>query len=152
MDRNRDKKIEDMAKDVNGFHEFRRERHRYFESDLADWIKDTKKQYEKTIQEYAYLFHHVLAMVCPLLLKLPAESYYTIEDIKARELAAFEIEKELNPLGFHESMHRHTDEYGITHMDEVLNDMKKVNRKKRLGIRTRKSKGKSDSVRQMKKK
>ena len=146
-----DRKVEDVARDVNGFHEFRRERHRYLESDLSDWIKDTKMQYEKTIQEYAYLFHYVLAMVCPLLLKLPAESYYTVEDIKARELAAYEIEKELNPPGFHDSMRRHTDEYGITHMDEVLNDMKKINRKKRPGITSRKSKGKSNSVRQMKK-
>ena len=76
----RDRRIEVLEKDVNGFFEFQRERLRFFESELFDWIKDAKKYYETTVQEYAYLFHHVLAMVCPLLLKLPAESYYSEED------------------------------------------------------------------------
>jgi hypothetical protein len=47
------------------------------ESELFDWIKDARDNYERTIHEYAYLFHNVLAMICPFLLKLPAESYYT---------------------------------------------------------------------------
>ena len=139
---NKDKRIEDMAKDVRGFFEFRRERQRRLESDLIDGIKDIKKRYEKTVQEYAYLFHHVLTMVCPLLLKLPAESYYSDEEVEAREIAAYKIEEKLNPPGFHESIRRHTDEYGITDMDKVFDDMKKArinhnkNKNKKLGRST----------------
>jgi hypothetical protein len=139
---NKDKRIEDMAKDVRGFFEFRRERQRRLESDLIDGIKDVKKIYERTVQEYAYLFHHVLTMVCPLLLKLPAESYYSDEEVEAREIAAYKIEEKLNPPGFHESIRRHTDEYGITDMDKVFDDMKKArinhnkNKNKKLGRST----------------
>jgi hypothetical protein len=122
-----------MAKDVRGFFEFRREKQRRIESDLVDGIKDLKKRYENTVQEYAYLFHHVLAMVCPLLLKLPAESYYSDEELEAKTIAAFKLEEKLNPPGFHESIRRHTDERGITDMNKVFGDMKKarMNQKKK---------------------
>jgi hypothetical protein len=137
--KNKDKNIKDVVKEVHGFYEFRRERQRWLESDLIDGIKDIKKIYERTVQEYAYLFHHVLTMVCPLLLKLPAESYYSDEEIEAKQIAAYKIEKELNPPGFHDSMRRHTDEYGIVNMDEVGKDMekarKKLKRRKKSGRR-----------------
>ena len=141
IDENKDKKIEDMAKDVRGFFEFRREEQRRLESDLIDGIKDIKKRYESTVQEYAYLFHHVLTMVCPLLLKLPAESYYSDEELEAKRIAAYKLEEKLNPPGFHESIRRHTDEYGITDMNKVIDDMKKArmnqNKKKKSGRRTK---------------
>jgi hypothetical protein len=54
INKNKDKKIEDMAKDGRGFFEFRREEQRRIESDLVDGIKDLKKRYENTVQEYAY--------------------------------------------------------------------------------------------------
>jgi hypothetical protein len=117
---------------VYGFFEFRRERQRFFESDFIDRIKDVRKRYERTVQEYAYLFHHVLIMVCP-----PAESYYSDEEIKARKIAAYRIEEELNPPGFHDSMRRHTDEYGITNMDEVFIDMEKAKTKLKRGKKSR---------------
>ena len=126
IDENKDKKIEDMAKDVRGFFEFRREEQRRLEYDLIDGIKDIKKRYESTVQEYAYLFHHVLTMVCPLLLKLPAESYYSDEELEAKRIAAYKLEEKLNPPGFHESIRRHTDEHGITDMNKVFDDMKKA--------------------------
>jgi hypothetical protein len=104
VDKNKDKKIEAMTKDVHGFLEFRREVQNQLESDLIEGIKDIKKRYENTVQEYAYLFHHVLAMVCPLLLKLPAKSYYSDEELEAKRTAAYELEEKLNPPGFHESI------------------------------------------------
>ena len=55
IDENKDKKIEDMAKDVRGFFEFRREEQRRLESDLIDGIKDIKKRYESTVQEYMHI-------------------------------------------------------------------------------------------------
>jgi hypothetical protein len=141
VDKNKDKKIEAMTKDVHGFLEFRREKQRRSESDLIDGIKDIKKRYENTVQEYAYLFHHVLAMVCPLLLKLPAESYYSDEELEAKRIAAYELEEKLNPPGFHETTRRHTDERGITDMNKVFGDMKRTrtNHKKK----SKESKGKT---------
>ena len=141
FNKNKGKKIEAMAKDVHGFLEFRREKQRRSESDLIDGIKDIKKRYENTVQEYAYLFHHVLAMVCPLLLKLPAQSYYSEEELEAKRIAAYELEEKLNPPGFHESIRRHTDERGITDMNKVFGDMKRArtNHKKK----NKESKGKT---------
>jgi hypothetical protein len=141
MNKNKGKKIEAMTKDVHGFLEFRREVQNQLESDLIDGIKDIKKRYENTVQEYAYLFRHVLAMVCPLLLKLPAESYYSDEELEAKRIAAYELEEKLNPPGFHESIHRHTDERGITDMNKVFGDMKRArtNHKKK----SKESKGKT---------
>jgi hypothetical protein len=74
------REIEDLEKNVNGFHEYRRERLRFIESNVFNWINDVKRMYEKTIQEYSYLFHHVLTMVCPLLLRLSSESNHTVEE------------------------------------------------------------------------
>jgi hypothetical protein len=126
INKNKGKNIEAMTKDVRDFFEFRRKKQRESESDLIDGIKDIKKRYENTVQEYAYLFHHVLAMVCPLLLKLPAESYYSDEELEAETIASYKLEEKLNPPGFHESIHRHTDERGITDMKKVFDDMKKA--------------------------
>jgi hypothetical protein len=141
VDKNKDKKIEAVTKDVHGFLEFRREVQNQLESDLIDGIKDIKKRYENTVQEYAYLFRHVLAMVCPLLLKLPAESYYSDKELEAKRIAAYELEEKLNPPGFHESIRRHTDERGITDMNKVFGDMKRArtNHKKK----SKESKGKT---------
>ena len=136
FNKNKDRSIEDVTKDVQGFNEFRRQRQNLLESDLIERIKDLKKSYEKTVNEYAYLFGHMLRMVCPLLLKLPAESYYSDEEIEANERAAYSIEEELNPPGFHDSIRRHTDEYGYIDIIEVIDDMKKArinhNKKKKV--------------------
>jgi hypothetical protein len=80
-------------------------------------------------------------MVCPLLLKLPAESYYSDEELEAKRIAAYELEEKLNPPGFHESIHRHTDERGIIDMNKVFGDMRRArtNHKKK----SKESKGKT---------
>jgi hypothetical protein len=72
-------------------------------------------------------------MVCPLLLKLPAESYYSDEELEAKTIAAYKLEEKLNPPGFHESIRQHTGERDITDKNKVFGDMKKarMNHKKK---------------------
>jgi hypothetical protein len=65
--------IENTAKSrkkvIQGYFKVREEHFKEIESNFVNKIKYIKKNYKQTIQEYAFLFRHILNNFCPLLLE-----------------------------------------------------------------------------------
>jgi hypothetical protein len=58
-----------QKKDIQEYFKIREEHFKEIESNFVNKIKVIKKNYKKTIQEYSFLFRHILSNFCPLLLK-----------------------------------------------------------------------------------
>jgi hypothetical protein len=58
-----------QKKDIQGYFKFREEHFKEVELNFVNKIKYIKKNYKQSIQEYAFLFSHILNNFCPLLLE-----------------------------------------------------------------------------------